>query len=337
MSSPDLILHVGLGKCGSSTIQRDVFQHEDGYLGTAPRIDDRLNFAKRLQHCTPFAGRQTLSRSGLRKWVKHVLEMQAELWPDIDRLILSNEMLSTSNRISDRPILRVLSELQDNLWPGRVRVVLVLRNQATRLASSYAQGSAGNPKANQSDFERHVGRIMDKPRNRRLFDYSSYVEGLKKIVGGRDLCILLIEETHTREFWSTLAEFCELQQFDPDGMLNASKEKKNKRSISGQRWKLSRYEPEQSAKRQVDHWLNLLWSRRLMARSRHSVRKHTIELLTAKFSKSELKLNGEESDESISLTPVVRRLIEKRCGPFNKALGHQLGKNLADLGYFVSD
>src|SRR6056297_4117744 len=108
----DLIFHIGLPKCGSSTLQRSVFRHEDGYLGTEPDIAPELNMAKQLQKCTPFAGRQTINKTGLSEWAERVRKIKQEHWPDIDRLIASNEMLSAASRLSDRPMIKVLSLLR---------------------------------------------------------------------------------------------------------------------------------------------------------------------------------------------------------------------------------
>ena len=72
--------------------------------------------AKQLQKCGPFAGRQTISKKGLREWAERVRRIKQERWPDIDRVIMSNEMLSGANRLSDRPMLKVLSLLRQRFW-----------------------------------------------------------------------------------------------------------------------------------------------------------------------------------------------------------------------------
>lgn len=239
MPPPDLILHIGLAKCGSTTLQRDVFRHEAGYVGTAPDLSPERNFAKRLQTCTPFRGRQTLDRRGLQRWSQDLQEFQSEQWPGIDRLILSNEVLSSANRLSDRPILGVLTALKAGGWPGRLRIVLVLRSQARLIASSYAQHSSSNPLAGQSDFEQHVARIVNSRRHRRFLDYPAYIDSLTRVVGSKNLCVMLIEETNLLSFWEQLSDFCRLDRFDPSSMVNAHDHGKNKRGLSSQRWEIS--------------------------------------------------------------------------------------------------
>ena len=79
-------------------------------------------------------------------------------------LSVSNEVLSAASRFSDRPILSVLSILKNQFWrEGEIRAVIVLRNQAARLASGYAQGSLRRWNPGQQDFERVVQPNHSEP------------------------------------------------------------------------------------------------------------------------------------------------------------------------------
>ena len=334
MPAPDLIIHIGLAKCGSTTLQRDVFQHEDGYLGTAPSIAPELNLAKQLQQSTPFGGRQTINRRGLARWVGRVQQLREERWPDLDRLILSNEVLSASCRLIDRPILKVLSLLRENLWPGRIRVVVVFRNQAARIASSYAQNSGANPVASQEDFERLMKRIMTNRRKRRLFDYSTWIEGLQTILGADNVLPLFLEQTDSPDFWTRLTDFCDLKNFKANEMILSKNHSKNKRSLSNKRWTISPLYPALRARIKVETWMNLIWPASLAPRVRISARDHAVRLLQAAFQKSVREAETGNRASEIELTPQARHFIQSHVGAFNARLSRQLGQDLNGLGYW---
>ncbi len=329
----DLILHIGLPKCASTTLQRNVFSHEDGYLGTAP-IAREDNLAKQLQQCTPFGGRQTISVGRLREWAERVQQMQAQRWPTATRLILSNEVLSSASRLSDRPILRVLSILKNRFWTqGRVRVVLVLRNQAARLASSYVQGSNCRWNPGQFEFERAVERQLSSRRYVRLLDYSQWVEGLRQVVGPDNVCILLLEEADTPEFWGTLAEFCTLERFDPQGFAAINQNRKNVRSRAATRWAISELDTAFRAKVRVHNLMNLFWPAHLSPAIRNRLRETAIARLDARYRKRAAKIPLAERETEIHLSDSVLQTVRDRCGPFNERLARQLGRDLQPLGY----
>ena len=330
----DLIFHIGLAKCASTTLQRKVFRHEDGYIGTAPDMAREDNLAKQLQQCTPFGGRQTISSRGLGEWVERVQRIQAGRWPTAHRLILSNEILSGASRLSDRPILRVLSILKNCFWTqGRVRVVLVLRNQAARLASGYVQGSNCRWNPGQSEFERVVERQLQSRRYVRLLDYSQWVDGLGQVVGPDNVCVLLLEEADTPEFWGTLAEFCALERFDPQAFAAINQSRKNVRSRAGNRWAISELDTAFRAKVGVHKFMNLLWPARISPAIRNRCRETAIARLDARYRERAAKIPLAERETEIHLSDFVLQTVRDRCGPFNERLARPLGRDLEPLGY----
>ena len=330
----NLIFHIGLAKCASSTLQRSVFRYEDGYLGTEPDIAPELNMAKQLQQCGPFAGRQTISKKGLREWAERVRRIKQERWPDTDRVIMSNEMLSGANRLSDRPMLKVLLLLRQHFWQeGEIKVVLVLRNQAARLASSYAQGAGCHFTPGQTDFERTVERRLKSRRQLRLFDYSRWVEGLESVVEPENLCVLLLEESPTVEFWQQLADFCRLKRFEPETMISPDTSKKNVRSRSETDWSISEFDPAARAKVVVDKWLNAFWPNNLQPERRNRLRLAAIEQLEARYRWKYEKVSGGERETEFHLSPRIMETMRARCGQFNAKLAQQLGRDLKPLGY----
>jgi hypothetical protein len=334
MPAPDLIFHIGLAKCGSCTLQRDVFQYEEGYLGTAPGIAPELNLAKQLQQYTPFGGRQTINRRGLARWASRVGQLRKDRWPDLDRLILSNEFLSAACRVSDRPFLKVLSRLHEKHWSGRIRVVVVFRNQGARIASGYAQNSATNPGASQEDFERAVHGIMASRRKLRLFDYSAWIDGLQEILGPDNVLPLFLEQTGSSEFWARLTDFCGLRNLKVDEMTLSANRSKNRRSLTGERWAISAFNPSACAKRKVDKWINLMWPENLASGARRSAKDRAVRAIEVVYQSRARDAEARNRGSVIELTPQTRNLIQRHVGPFNAKFGRQLGQDLNSLGYW---
>jgi hypothetical protein len=171
----------------SGTLQKEVFKKEGGYLGTTPGLQLRENFAKSLQACTPFGGRLATNWRCVESWATRI----SQVFPNsYGRLILSNEVLSTSNRFTNRPIIDFLARFQKTVWPqGRIKALLILRNQPARLASGYAQSSQSRVHPSQSDFEQHVEKFLR--RRGHLLDYAAWVDGLRSVLGKKTLACFL--------------------------------------------------------------------------------------------------------------------------------------------------
>jgi len=331
---PDLIFHIGLSKCASSTLQQTVFRHEAGYLGTAPDLRRDVNLAKQLEESTPFIGRQTTSQKGLRQWVDRVREIQSERWSYVDRLILSNEILSSASRLDDRPILKVLATIKNELWRnGQVKVVLVLRSQATWLASSYAQSSSTRCNPGQLDFERTVQRHLNNRRRPRLFDYSSWVDGLWACVGQRNVCVLLLEESRTLQFWQRLADFCQLDQFNPEEMVAAVGDTRNVRKQAADQWSLSPLDIGILAKTNAEKWLNLFWPKSIDYGVRETLKAGLVRLIEARYKRVSGRVDSAERETFIRISPRVMNSIRAKCGQYNQRLATQLDQDLSSLGY----
>lgn len=211
--------------------------------------------------------------------MQQVKQRHAIRWPEIDRLIVSNEMYSSSSRLSDRPITKVLAILKEDLWPtGQIKVIIVLRNQAARLASQYVQNSNLNWNAGQKDFEKTVEKTLNTARMRRLLDYSRWIDGLGSVLGRENLCVLLLEESNTVEFWQQLKDFCHLEKLDPLAMTSPEV-RANARSKSAKVWTIRQPDAASRAAVVVDRWMNLAWPQEFQPKKRQTIRRHAIEKL----------------------------------------------------------
>src|SRR5690554_2393949 len=119
---PDLIFHIGLSKCASTTLQRKVLRTVPGYLGTGVDLDAPENFAKRFQALAPVGVRLRGNLSAARAWADRVLEYGHSRLPGVGRYIASSEGLCGRNRFQARPIIPFLRRFSEQIWTtGKVK------------------------------------------------------------------------------------------------------------------------------------------------------------------------------------------------------------------------
>ena len=292
------------------------------------------NFTNGLLEAGPFWGRQTTNHRALAGWVDLIKQTQAERWPDAERLILSHETLSAASRLSDRPILKILSTLRRNLWTeGHIMVVLVLRNQAARLASSYAQSSATKWHPGQADFERYLERHLSSRRHVRLLDYSAWLDGVCEIVGAENVCTLLLEDSQTPEFWQRLTDFCRLQHFQPESMLDQNPSHHNVRSRGSNTWNLQPIDIDSMVRSNVEKWFNLFWSKRHFGQARKTLKSRAIRMAKKTCEAKLSRYDAERREMEIHLSDSAMQAVRTRCGASNEKLALRLGRDLSSLNY----
>lgn len=325
----DLIFHIGLPKCASTTLQNQVFRKEKGYLGTAKGLPLADNFAKQFQTVAPIAPRLRGNMRGARNWAQRVKAYSQTNCPTANRLIVSTEFLSAANRSEPRPIISFLRDFSTHVWKqGSVKVLLLLRNPADRLASSYAQRSPTIRNACQDDFERHIEATFSD--NLEFFDIAAWVEDLHSELGRENVCVLLMEQMGTEAFWQTLQEFAELDRFaTKDGMRATGM---NRRASHDGTWKLADYDPRLVAKTRANNIVGLLWPAGRMLELRRLSKlglARGLELLHS----SALHRRNDRRERRIQVTTNLREKINRRCLKFHNHLGEILGRDLTHLGY----
>jgi len=223
--------------------------------------------------------------------------------------------------------------LNTKVWrDGQIKVVLVLGNQAARLASSYAQTSSRRPNAGQKDFELFVEHALANRRKKRLFDYSGLINGLEAVVGPQNTCVLLLEDSRTSGFWKKLADFCGLERIDGEALL-ASGRTRNVRSKAKGVWAISDLDPASQAKALVDKWVNLTWPDQFKPDAQKLVKKKAVEWLETRYRRTAAITSSGRRETEIRLNPKVMQLIRLNFGPCNENLAKKLGRDLTPLGY----
>jgi len=206
----DLTLHVGLPKTGTTTLQREVFPKFRGYVCGTESSGPSGDLAQQMLRLYQVKGahrdwntdvwrseaiawwaqaRATsdgpllVSLEGLYRWFDPVTGMP---WP----LMGNGEY--RSHRIGSHPLLSFLAALQNQFDNCRLRVAITLRNQASFLASHYAQISYRLSYPSQKDFEAKARHVTNKGDP--FFDWFDTVDQLVKLVGRDNVHLNLFEK-----------------------------------------------------------------------------------------------------------------------------------------------
>ena len=321
---PDLIIHIGFPKCASTTLQNQVFKNTEGYLGTYKGLPKAENLAKQFKAVTPVGPRQWSNLSQAKLWAVHT---QRKYPKDLERLILSDEMLTNKNKFSLFPIIAFLEKFSKEIWDsGDVKVIIVLRNNAEVMASGYAQGSAGNPDASQLDFERKMKYELSNGYDR---DYSEWVSKLYTTLGKECVCVLLMEEIGTDKFWYKLKSFCDLPEFEPATMLESNK---NSKRISNNSWNILPFSAEAKANQVVNNLFGFAWPYFVFKNRRENAMRASKAKLS-QFYKNKYPNANDNREVSFELSDNLRKNIQSHFSESTKKLSKLLGKDMAALGY----
>lgn len=200
-----------------------------------------------------------------------------------------------------------------------VRVVVVLRNQATMLASHYAQTSKNLPFAGQRSFERHVRRVLKRPGylGCMSLDWDRMVSDLSTVVGPDRVQALLFEELDSDRFWADLASVLQIGPIDRELRLAPQPGQENRRSTRDRNgWELSALRPGKEVSIAMRKH-RVRFARRVVRRAlceleRYVVRRHRGEIV---------------------LSDRLRNEVAATYRSSNERLGERLGRDLGALGY----
>ena len=327
----DLILHVGLSKTATTSLQNSVFPAISGYLGRGDLLGrsnrDGMLYKRFQEFCRGYP-------TDLASWTETIVRPFGDHRPD--RILASQENLTNwpcagsyhfpvTWRLSDEvlpprrgkhPLARFLEEHVQPAWHGvgALKVLLSLRNQFDWLASRYAQDGNRNPRASQMDFARQVRRIIASEDA--YLDYAALIDALAEAVGRKNLAVVLFEEFSTSHYWD------ELERFLGADLRSTSFElpRHNRRS-SGLEWTLRPHDPSFTTTssligRKPTHEDPRRWTLALLRHPR---------LLTAGLFGSR--------DNRISADDGLRVEVQAHFRTSNDRLSTLVGKQLSELGY----
>ncbi|MBC2837438.1 hypothetical protein [Paragemmobacter straminiformis] len=309
-----LIVHIGLHKTGTTTLQRDVLIGKSGYLGKFEnnRNDHPYEVSELSDLVTRF---HLLDRAERRERVSAYVDRLfriAETFRTPTSLKISEERLSNWMETGDEgnrwPIrygdaahavfaprrhrIPFVSLLEEDLLPtlaargGSLRVVLSLRNQPEWLGSFYAQSASRIRGAGQRNFETQIAALI-AGRDASI-DFMEMVRSLEAVLGRDGLRILLQEDMGAPDFADRAVEAFDLQDCALGMRLMSSR---NVKSSGEGLWKI---------KGRKGRWPDLF---------------------------------GRTGSPEIRLTDALRDRIRSHCAAGNAALAGYMGRDLAALGY----
>jgi hypothetical protein len=236
-------------------------------------------------------------------------------------------MLSNKNKFNALPIIPFLEKFSKEIWTsGDLKVIVVLRNTAEIMASSYSQNSAANPYASQLNFE----RFIDSQLTKRVFrDYSVWISKLYAAFGKEKVCVLLMEDIDSNVFWQQLHAFCNLPEFQNKTKLMPKLNSKRKTKIS---WEIAAFSPENKARVMAINLFGFIWPYFILSKYRNTAILFTKKKLSNHFTKKYLKAN-ETREDSFTLTEKHREKIESNLRSSTKILSELLARDMNALGY----
>lgn len=337
----NLVLHIGLPKTGTTTIQR------------------------RIRHCPSYSGRHSSSlknicrtRQGARwfrsaeRWAKNLYNLRYRRDLLHDAMLLSSEAMfvahpavyrlkwpvfvrglhyDTVQTLREPSTSEYLKALQA-VWPhGQIKVLLTLRNQPDWLSSLYAQMSNRINSASQRDFESEIQDLIQRGDD--YIDWSSWVDKIQNVIGESNLKVLLLEDMHHTTYWEELVQFTDLGTcIDPEQIAQKQSPPSNVRRIKNLTWRLRplvRPTPNINeayiALRELQEPNLGLYIKGMLTQAYRGV-------IDAVPYLQQLSPSGRT--EEITMHPELRAQIRSYCHPFNRRLAAQLQRDdLQELGY----
>jgi hypothetical protein len=323
----DFVLHIGLSKCGSTSIQWDLLS-QPNFLGRGVEADRYGNRLTRdFLRLSPINRIPSFGR--LEEWCQKAYDhVSYACGGTPSSCVLSSEVLSKPIKSSYEPLLDFLEKLDKTMWPwGRVKVIVVIRAQGPRIASLHAQNSHLFHGAGQRHFEAFVDKSLE---NDFSLEYYAFIRELIDQLEPSNVLCLLLEEIRSYEFWCDLRKFAGCQ-LNPTWKGSHGAEVSNKRSQVRGSWEI-RDPLERSISRGVANSILLWgWPQSLFPGLRLFSR-NTIAGLDQEIRRFRFR-NDHARSLSIELTSELDSKIRKHYSSSNNDLQLLLGKDLKSFGY----
>ena len=325
-----LVLHLGMPKTATTTIQGHFFSQAKGFLG-------KKMFPLKSELTDDFAGVHYLFSIG-KEWSDALESWLQKLdFSESETLIVSEEGLSSwpsprapgssrypvqspgvheVGRSGAHPITIFLSRVMD-LLPDDVDLLTIisLRNQSDFLGSFAAQSQSVAPGAVLSGVE----------RNDPFLDYYTIVTDLERTVGSSHHLTLLFEDG-VEHNCRKIAEFASLTATKGD--FNFSFDRvENVRRLADSSWKVN-YVPRYSSG-------VILFKHQLMRRLPRvaELSRILVRIVFLHIAAPIYRIFHFRSPQSITVSQDTRAVIRDHCELSNRRLAEHLNRDLVALGY----
>ena len=331
-----LVLHVGLSKTGTTTLQRRVFPTLTSYdVAGVPRSG-------------LFDAKGYRSKGVLRLAFERSPVVWSSIGPDILRAaadaagaeIGAGPLLLSDEGISSRRCpyalgahLAELSPVARRLGYTSVRCVYVIRRQDRWLGSFYAQTSDRRGRAGQADFEAFIRRWTDPAHGRYMaagsqpcsglleagasLDYGMIYDQITSAIGPESTLVLAYEDlaASPATFVRRLTEFLGETEASDVATSALNHRRDNVRSSGSESWSLRPMDPDLTVR---------LRPSRVFARLG----------LPAKINLRRFRPGREDR---VKVTDEIRRLVLDAYEETNRHVSRVAGLDLSRLGYFPTD
>ena len=210
----DLVIHVGLPKTGTTTLQRRFFKDNINYFGIGAKRGDGLA-DELLDLFLDYSLGKSIHGAAL-KWKANVLGALSERGAGSMPVLISSEFFFEGhiNEVPEFPLVKpceyseqtvpkligFVDYINRDIWVGKVKVIVTFRDEIEWLASKYVQASNKILFASQSDFERRM-QIFMSSKNQFWIDWMAWLECFAGVLGEDNVVALSQKEISNEEFF----------------------------------------------------------------------------------------------------------------------------------------
>jgi len=341
-----LVLHIGLPKTATSTMQNRLFPRVQGYLGKPEGYEGRwkkdfANLEEQSSYNMFYLFRSAYEaflmgqewQQKLAEWASLLDFTSTPVWViseeklfNGDNDVFRGRAASGKPRRAPNPITGFLAELAYRLPPGvTLQTIVTIRNQPDFLGSLAAQRGA-------KDFTRELTCVIESQDP--VLNFHALVIELEQAVGKSNHLTLIFEDG-LRQNWARIVGFFELSILDPSRPLDFANRDNARRTGEGSNsWK---YELQWTYHRSKTYkrFSNFLSRQR---QSGFLSSRKLDGLVSFLYSSDKLLLSANkavspEIHRQVSLSNTQREAIRESCKHSNVRLSAHLGRDLASLGY----